>query len=431
MAESPVAGTGILVVDDEALWRRRLGAYLEKAGAEVTMVGDLAGARNALATLSFDFALVDVNLPDGRGPDLLREGAFSAHTAVVIMTAGGGVTGAVEAMQLGAVDYLTKPFEPEELPLVFARVRRSRQDRRLAEHRREGENPREDEFVFGSALAGLRGQLDRILAADVRMQTGLAPVLVEGETGTGKTSMARWIHARGPRAEQPLVEVNCSALPESLAESELFGHERGAFTDARTGRIGLFEAAHGGTLFLDELASLSPPLQAKVLTAIEDRRVRRVGGNKPIPVDARVIAASNRGLRDLVARGAVPGGLVSSAGSLSAHDSTAARTAGGTSCRWRRRSCGGRAGGTGCNRARSPPKVDTGSSGTPGRGTSASWPTNWSGRWCSRTALWASDICRWWAPGPSKTVRAIRRPPSGWAGIGSIRDTGSRRRVSR
>lgn len=213
------------------------------------------------------------------------------------------MTGAVEAMQLGAVDYLTKPFEPEELPLVFARVRRSRQDRRLAEHRREGENPREDEFVFGSALAGLRGQLDRILAADVRMQTGLAPVLVEGETGTGKTSMARWIHARGPRAEQPLVEVNCSALPESLAESELFGHERGAFTDARTGRIGLFEAAHGGTLFLDELASLSPPLQAKVLTAIEDRRVRRVGGNKPIPVDARVIAASNRGLRDLVARG--------------------------------------------------------------------------------------------------------------------------------
>lgn len=303
MAESALAGSSILVLDDEALWRRRLGAFLERAGAEVTLVGDLASARNAVGSMPFDFALIDVNLPDGRGPDLLREGVFSATTSVVVMTAEGGVAGAVEAMQLGALDYLTKPFEPEALPLVFARLRRNRQDRRLAEHRREGETPREDEFVFGSALAGLRGQLDRILAADVRMQTGLAPVLVEGETGTGKTSMARWIHAHGPRAEQPLVEVNCSALPESLAESELFGHERGAFTDARTARIGLFEAAQGGTLFLDELASLSAGLQAKVLTAIEDRRIRRVGGNKPIAVDARVIAASNRGLRELVARG--------------------------------------------------------------------------------------------------------------------------------
>ena len=303
MADAPLAGTAILVVDDEPLWRRRLGAYLEKSGADVTLVGDLVAARHSLSALTFDLALVDVNLPDGRGPELLREGAFSANTAVVIMTAEGGVAGAVEAMQLGALDYLTKPFEPEELPLVFARIRRNRQERRLAEHRREGENPREDEFVFGSTLTTLRGQLDRILAADARMQTGLAPVLVEGETGTGKTSMVRWIHARGPRAEQPLVEVNCSALPESLAESELFGHERGAFTDARAARIGLFEAAHGGTLFLDELASLSLPIQAKVLTAIEDRRIRRVGGNKPIAVDARVIAASNRGLRELVGRG--------------------------------------------------------------------------------------------------------------------------------
>lgn len=292
-----------MVLEDEALWRRRLVAYLERSGAEVTGVGTVEGAKQALAAMAFDLALVDVNLPDGLGTDLLKSGTIPATTSVVVMTAEGGVSGAVEAMRLGAADYLTKPFEPEELPLVVRRIRRSRQSQRLEEHRREDAQPREDEFVFGSALASMRAQLDRVLAADQRMQTDLAPVLIQGETGTGKTSMARWIHARGPRASQALVEVNCSALPEALAESELFGHERGAFTDARSGRIGLFEAASGGTLFLDELASLSPGVQAKVLTAIEDRRIRRVGGNRPIPVDARVIAASNRSLQELVSRG--------------------------------------------------------------------------------------------------------------------------------
>ena len=135
------------------------------------------------------------------------------------------------------------------------------------------------------------------------MQSRLPPVLIEGETGTGKTTIARWLHHHGPRAAQPLVEINCSALPETLAESELFGHERGAFTDAKTARIGLFEAANGGTLFLDELPSLSLGLQAKVLTTIEDHRIRRVGGNKEIPVDVRLISATNRDLKTLVAHG--------------------------------------------------------------------------------------------------------------------------------
>ncbi len=304
MPDTPFAEASILIVDDEALLRRRLVAFFERAGAEVTGVGDMAGARNALGSLSFDLALLDVHLPDGRGTDLLKDGTFPATTGVVVMTAEGGVNGAVEAMRLGALDYLTKPFELEELPLVFERIRRGRRTRRLEEHRQEEQAPREDEFFFGAHLAPMRAQLDRILSADARMQTGLAPVLVQGETGTGKTSVARWIHARGPRAAQALVEVNCSALPESLAESELFGHEKGAFTDARSARIGLFEAASGGTLFLDELASLSPSLQAKVLTAIEDRRIRRVGGNRTISVDARVIAASNRDLRELVGKGA-------------------------------------------------------------------------------------------------------------------------------
>jgi DNA-binding NtrC family response regulator len=217
------------------------------------------------------------------------------------MTGDSGVSGAVEAMRLGALDYLAKPFEVEEVPLVLTRAQRNRQSVRLDEHRRAGSDA--PALFFGTALAGLEAQLNRILTADRRMMTGLPPVLIQGETGTGKTTIARWLHHQGPRAAQPLVEVNCSALPETLAESELFGHERGAFTDARAARMGLFEAAHGGSLFLDELPSLSAPLQAKVLSVIEDRRLRRVGGNKMLPVDVRVIAATNRDLKDLVSRG--------------------------------------------------------------------------------------------------------------------------------
>jgi len=303
MDHAGLSGTSVLVVEDDGLLRRQVVAYLEKVGADVTAVAEVGAARRALAELSFDLALLDVHLPDGLGTDLLREQRFTEGTGVVVMTAEGGVSGAVDAMRLGAADYLTKPFELAELPLVFRRVVGRRKTDRLEAHRREDEEVRDEEFVFGSALEGVRSQLDRILAADVRMQTGLSPVLILGETGTGKTSVARWLHARGPRANSALVEVNCSALPESLAESELFGHERGAFTDARATRLGLFEAADGGTLFLDELASLSLPMQAKVLTAIEDRRIRRVGGNKPIPVDVRVVAASNRDLRELVSEG--------------------------------------------------------------------------------------------------------------------------------
>ena len=242
---------------------------------------------------------MDVNLPDGLGPDLLRDKSVPAHTGVVIMTAEGGISGAVEAIRLGALDYLTKPFEPEALALTLRRARSTQAGRRVAEQQR-AESP---SYFFGNALAGLKTQIERILAADRRMETQLPPVLIEGETGTGKTSLARRIHREGPRADGPWVEINCSAIPEHLAESELFGHEKGAFTDARSTRIGLFEAAHGGTLFLDELGSLSLPIQAKLLTVLEDHRIRRVGGSKNIAVDVRVIAATNQGLRQLVAQG--------------------------------------------------------------------------------------------------------------------------------
>ncbi|HWX21015.1 MAG TPA: sigma-54 dependent transcriptional regulator [Candidatus Binatia bacterium] len=299
MPQDTLAGLAILVVEDEPLLRKQLTAQLERLGADVTGAANLSAARQLVSGAGFDFALIDVNLPDGRGPDLLQEKAFPPNTGVIIMTANGAIAGAVEAIRLGALDYLVKPFDPLELPLVIARARRAKQSSRADEHRRDTGAA----FFFGSALAGLEAQLQRVLAADRRMQGPLPPVLIQGETGTGKTTIARWLHQQGPRAAEQLLEVNCSALPETLAESELFGHERGAFTDARSTRMGLFEAAQGGTLFLDELPSLSPALQAKVLTAIEDRAIRRVGANKTIAADVRIIAATNRDLKQLVEQG--------------------------------------------------------------------------------------------------------------------------------
>ena len=301
MPAKDLIGLSILLVEDDVMLRKRLTAQLERLGAEVTSAETLQAARQFIGAMDFDFALLDVNLSDGLGPDLLREKLFPPGTGVIVMTAHGGVAGAVEAMRLGALDYLVKPFEAEELPLVIERARRARQSARVEEHRRD--DTAKQAMYFGSALATLEGHLEKIIAADQRIKGPLPPVLIQGETGTGKTTIARWLHQRGPRANNELVEVNCSALPEALAESELFGHERGAFTDARTARMGLFEAANGGTLFLDELPSLSLPLQAKVLTAIEDHAIRRIGSNKAIPVDARVIAASNRDLKELVAQG--------------------------------------------------------------------------------------------------------------------------------
>ncbi|MBI5386339.1 MAG: sigma-54-dependent Fis family transcriptional regulator [Verrucomicrobia bacterium] len=303
MPEADLTGLSLLIVEDETLLRKQLAAELERLRADVTGVGTLAAARQWAGDASFDFVLLDVNLPDGAGTDLLKDGVFPSSTGVIVMTAHGGVSGAVEAMRLGALDYLAKPLEPGELPLVIARARRTRQSARLEEHRRRDTAQTGDGFFFGESLAAMERQLGKILAVDERMRTHLPPVLIQGETGTGKTTVARWLHHRGPRAGRPLVEMNCSAVPEALAESELFGHERGAFTDACAARIGLFEAAHEGTLFLDELPSLSPGVQAKVLKVLEDHCLRRVGGTKEIPIEVRVIAATHRDLKQLIAAG--------------------------------------------------------------------------------------------------------------------------------
>ena len=305
MAKQRLTGLRILVVEDEALLRRRFTAFLEGLGAGVTAVASRAEAEQALATLDFDVAVLDVNLPDGRGTDLLKEGRVPVAVTALVMTAGGGVAGAVDAMRLGAADYLVKPFDMEELPVRIERARKAQRHHRAEEFRQSKGTggAGETELFFGPSLAAVELQLKKIVEADQRRAGNLPPVLFEGETGTGKTVFARWLHRHGPRARGPLIEVNCSALPEALAESELFGHERGAFTDASATRIGLMEAAEGGTLFLDELPSLSPALQAKVLTAIEDHVIRRVGSNRVKPVDVRIVAATNADLRKLADAG--------------------------------------------------------------------------------------------------------------------------------
>jgi DNA-binding NtrC family response regulator len=295
-------GCEILVLEDDAPFRKRLAAYLRQLGAEVTEAGRLDEARRQLRDLRFEYALVDLHLPDGDVLGLLREGAFSENTGVVVMTAFGGVKQAVEAMRLGAGDYLSKPFEPEELPLAFVRCRSQRLAARRSEHRRAQAAADADQIFFGQSLGGVQAQLDAIVAAERRLERRLPPVLIEGETGTGKSILARWLHRHGPRSAEPFVSLNCAALPDTLAESELFGHERGAFTDAKVARVGLFEAADGGTLFLDEIGSLTPATQAKVLTAIEEGTIRRLGGNREMTIDARLITASNRPLEDLVAK---------------------------------------------------------------------------------------------------------------------------------
>jgi DNA-binding NtrC family response regulator len=251
-------GLSILVVEDDLLLRKQLAAELERVHADVTGAGTLAEARRQAAGQSFDFVLLDINLPDGEGLDLVREKLFPQNTGLIIMTAHGGVAGAVEAMRLGALDYLLKPLEPGVVTLAITRARQARQAVRLEEHRRSDHAQTGEVFYFGLSLADLERQLRKIVAAD---------------------------------------------LPETLAEAELFGHERGAFTDARTTRIGLFEAADGGTLFLDELPSLSLALQAKVLKAIEERRIRRLGGPREIAVDVRVVAATHRDLGKLITTG--------------------------------------------------------------------------------------------------------------------------------
>ncbi len=249
-------GCGILVLDDDTVLRKRLAAHLRQLDADVSEASTLAETRRLLDTLRFDFALIDLHLPDGDALDLLRTSAFPETTGIVVMTALEGVKPAIAAMRLGAGDYLAKPFAVEELPLAFARCRTLRRSDRRDQH--GAATPPAAELFFGHALAPIRAQLETVVQADRRLGQNLPPVLIEGETGTGKTVLARWLHQQGPRADRPFVTVNCAALPDTLADAELFGHERGAFTDAKRARLGLFPSVSAPTISFHSPAISSP-----------------------------------------------------------------------------------------------------------------------------------------------------------------------------
>jgi two-component system response regulator PilR (NtrC family) len=287
----------ILIVDDEQSMREMLVILLKKEGLDVRPAGSRAEAAAALREAPVDLVLTDVKLPDGDGLEILRHvKAASPETAVVVMTAFGTTEMAVAARKLGAEAYLLKPFDVDELRIV---VRDALANRSLREENRRLK--REVGQAFG--LDRVIG-VSEVMASLFEMVRAIAPtsstVLITGESGTGKELVARAIHGLSGRAEEPFVSINCGALPDTLLESELFGYVKGAFTDARQSKKGLFEAAHRGTLFLDEVGELPLALQAKLLRALQEREIRRVGGTKLIPVDVRLVAATNRDLAESV-----------------------------------------------------------------------------------------------------------------------------------
>ena len=286
----------VLVVDDERTLARAIRAFLSESGYEAEVAGDAEQALRLLDTMRPDVIFCDVRLPGMDGITLLRRiREFDPAIPVIIMTAHGTIEGAVEAVKLGAFDYLKKPVDLEELKLLADRARETSQLKQELSYYRRRDAARADSTagVLGESAA-LRQVLDQ--ARQIAALDETPPVLITGETGTGKGLVARTIHAASSRGAKPFIEVNCTALPATLMEAELFGHERGAFTDAKESRMGLFEAAAGGFLFLDEVGDLELPLQGKLLKAVEERTVRRVGGIRDRRIDVRILAATNRDL---------------------------------------------------------------------------------------------------------------------------------------
>jgi len=281
----------VLVVDDEANILTSLQGALGREGYQVDVAATLDEARAKLRE-AYDFVLLDVWFPNGSGLDLLAEiAAETPETVVVMMSGHATIDAAVRATRLGAFDFLEKPIALERLVVLLRNASDALALR--AENRRL--RPRGTEAIVGGSPA-----IRRLLAEVERAGASHARVLIQGEHGTGKELVARALHAAGPRRERPFVAVNCAAIPEELIESELFGHERGAFTGATQARRGHFEEAHGGTLFLDEVGDLSARAQTKLLRVLQEGELTRVGGSRAIKVDVRVVAATNRDLTERV-----------------------------------------------------------------------------------------------------------------------------------
>ncbi|MBI5016022.1 MAG: sigma-54-dependent Fis family transcriptional regulator [Deltaproteobacteria bacterium] len=291
----------VLVVDDDDLMRSFLATVLREEGYRLTEARCGRDALSALESEAFDLVVTDLKMPDLSGLDLLRQGREARPEARwIVVTAFGTVGSAVEAMKLGASDYLTKPLrDPDELRHVVRRVLREVEaETRITLLTEElGRSMPPEELLFlGRRMGEVRHLVEEVAPTP-------ATVLVTGPSGTGKELVARVLHALSPRRPKPFVAVHCGALAESVLESELFGHEKGAFTGASSSRKGRFELADGGTLFLDEIGEISPGVQVKLLRVLQEREIERVGGARPIPVDVRIIAATHRDLRAEMAAG--------------------------------------------------------------------------------------------------------------------------------
>ena len=290
----------ILIVDDEEAMRHMLTLILKREGYEVQAVEKGREALDRVESEPFDFILSDMVMPEMNGLDLLQAlKKKGAEATMIMMSAYGNLDTAVEAMKNGAYDYINKPFRPDEI-LLTLRKAEERENLRQENKRLQRELIRE--YSFGN-IVGKSPKMMQLFEAIKKISEYKASVLIIGESGTGKEMVARCIHYNSPRTNEPFVVVNCGAIPETLLESELFGHEKGAFTDAKKEMRGSFELAHQGTLFLDEVGEMSLAAQVKLLRALQEGEVKRLGSERPLAVDVRIIAATLRDLSRAVAEG--------------------------------------------------------------------------------------------------------------------------------
>jgi two-component system response regulator AtoC len=300
-------GYAVMIVEDEAVLAKKVAKFLQQRGFEVSIAGSGRDALEQLPVFLPDAVILDFNLPGGLdGLEILKQvHAFDAGIRVIMVTGHGNVRLAVDAMKSGAYDYLSKPVVLSELKLLLDRaIGQDRTDGQLSYfHDRQAIKGGLEELIGESpSVTQLKGEIARLIEAAYRIRDGVPPaVLIIGETGSGKELVARALHFGGPRREQPFIELNVATLPAHLVESELFGYERGAFTDARGRKLGLVEAAGGGTLFLDEIGELDLAVQAKLLKLLEDRTVRRLGSVRDHVVDIQVVTATNKPLERMVA----------------------------------------------------------------------------------------------------------------------------------
>ncbi len=288
----------VLIVEDETLFARAVAKHLKKADFDCECAENLMDSRALTKQFQPDLVLLDMRLPDGNGLDLIAE-LVDKNIKVIVMTAYGEVTDAVQAIKLGADDYLKKPIDLDELLLVIQKNEKAFElQASLDNSKQRNTHDSEGVSLLGDspAMQSIRMQIERIAQLGHLMDAIPPTVLITGDTGTGKDVAARMLHLSCANKEKPFVHVDCASLPTELIESELFGHEKGAFTNATTSRPGLIEAAEDGTLFLDEIGEIPLPLQAKLLNVLERRKVRRLGSTKERHVPARIIAATNRDL---------------------------------------------------------------------------------------------------------------------------------------